>query len=249
MNRAASSHLDTGYFSPAATLRGRYFFGWSEWSHRVAERADAVPLRARHARLRRVGTSQRGIATRRKLKHLVASAVDQSFLEEIAMLGGLERLEFRWPVTATDLSPLRNLDRLERLHIEGPRDVIDFTPLLDLPSLRFLFVEQAPHLRDAEWLADAHHLEAIGFEGSMWTDQKLASVAPFGGLRALRGLFLGAVTLDDPNLDPLADCPKLQVLQCARFAPREAFERLHQLKPGLSCSWFDASQWPKAALR
>ena len=169
--------------------------------------------------------------------------MDQDYLDEIAELDGLERLELEWPVTASDLSPLRRLTRLRFLSIDSPRNVTDFTPLLELASLRSLLVENAKHLSDADWLADAHHLEVIGLEGSMWTRQQVESLRPFGGLRSLRGLLLTSVRLRDKDLTPIADCPRLELLSCARFAPRARFEELHRRRPVLQCDWFDPRMW------
>jgi hypothetical protein len=243
MVRHSSSAPDYGFFTRAAALYGRHFFSWAEWTHSVAERAGDIRHRARHARLRRFGASHRGIGERRGLKHLIASNVDQPFLEEICTIEGLERLDLQWPVTSRDLSPLRKLKRLKRIHIDSPHKVEDFTPLLDISTLRFLFIENAPHLRDAKWLSGAHHLEAIGIEGSLWTTQHLESLAPFAGLQSLRGLFLGSVRLGHAKLGPLAECPQLEILHCARFASIEEFKELQRLKPHLSCTWFDPSTW------
>jgi hypothetical protein len=227
----------------APRLRGHADLNWEEWTQYYTERADQVPPDAERVWLKRVKASHHGIGERRSIRHLIATAVDQPFLDEIAMLEGLERLDLEWPFTASDLSGLRNLRHLAHIGINSPRNVTDFTPLLDLPSLRRLFVENARHLREVEWLADAHHLASIGVEGSIWTMQPIASLRPFAGLRSLQGLFLTSVKLADKDLSPLADCPSLRVLQCARFAPRAEFERLQRLRPDLDCSWFDPASW------
>ena len=152
--------------------------------------------------------------------------MDQDFLDEIGTLDRLERLELEWPVTASDLSPLRRLTVLRHLSIDSPRNVTDFRPLLELPNLRRLLVANAKHLSDAEWLSGAHHLEVIGLEGSIWTRQRIDNLKPFGGLRLLRGLLLASAQLRDKDshadrrLSQAGDprlCP-LRAARCIRTA-------------------------------
>lgn len=223
--------------------RGHDTRDWEEWATFATTDAREVPLDAERALLHRVKTSHRGIGERQALKHLIAGSADQAYLDEICTITGLERLELEYPVTAKTLDPLRSLTRLRHLSIDSPRHVADFTPLLELPSLTTLLITNAKHLTDIVWLAEAHHLEVIGIEGSMWTDQKIPTLAPLAGLRGLRALLATSTRLGDRDLSPLADCPRLDFLGCARFAPREEFERLQQRKPDLVCTWFRPEAW------
>lgn len=224
-------------------FRGLDTWDWSDLAAMATENVADVPHDATRAFVRRVKTSHRGIGDRRSLVELVAGSADQSFLDEICTLPGLRRLELGYPVTARSLEGLRALDRLEHLRIECPRNVTDFSPLLAIPSLRTLVIENAKHMSDIEWLADAHHLEVIGIEGSMWTYQKVASLRPLARLENLRAFLATAVRLEEKDLFPLAECPKLEYLTCARFAPRNEFELLQKLKPDLVCSWFHPDAW------
>lgn len=224
-------------------FRGHVDRDWEEWATFATERADDVPLDAARALLHRTKASHRGIGERQALRHLIAGAADQAYLDEICTLVGLERLELEYPVTAARLDGLRGLAKLRHLSIDSPRNVVDFTPLLDLPALRTLLITNAKHLSDLEWLADAHHLEVLGIEGSMWTEQKIPTLRPLAGLRGLRAFFATSTRLGDGDLSPLAECPQLELLGSARFAPREEFERLHARKPDLVCSWFRPEMW------
>lgn len=227
-------------------FRGMDMHDWNEWSRIAAENAADVPLDAEKACLRRVKSSHRGIGERTGIRDLIASAVDQAYLDEICTITGIERLELLWPVTARSLDGLAALKRLRHLRIDSPRNITDFSPLLALPSLKTLIIENAKHMTDIEWLSDAHHLEVIGVEGSMWTYQKIASLAPLAGLQNLRAFFATSTRLGEKNLFPLAECARLEFLSCARFVPRQEFELLQGLKPGLICSWFHADSWRSA---
>ncbi|HEU0311282.1 MAG TPA: hypothetical protein VFR36_08710 [Sphingomicrobium sp.] len=211
--------------------------GWLR--NHFVDRAEAIPLDAEFAVLGREKTSHRGIGQRRRLRTLVAGAVNQDFLDEICELKELHHLELGWPVTATDLSGLRQLQHLAVLKIDSPRNITDFTPILDLPALRSLFIENAKHLASLDWLVPLKgRLRSLGIEGSIWTVKALPSLKPLAGF-GFEALFLTSVRLKDKDLTPLADCPNLKLLACARFAPKANFEALKALRPDIQCTWFE----------
>jgi hypothetical protein len=224
-------------------FRGHDSRDWQEWSTFSTQVATEVPLNAERAWVTRIKSSHRGIGDRQSLKHLVAGAVDQPYLDEICTIAGLERLELEYPVTAASFEGLRALRSLRHLSIDSPRKVSDFLPLLDLPALKTLLITNAKHMADIEWLGGAHHLEVIGIEGSMWTAQRIATLRPLAGLTRLQAFFATSTRLGDKDLSPLALCPSLQFLGCAQFAPRAEFERLHSMKPELVCGWFRPEMW------
>lgn len=204
-----------------------------------AERAADIPRDATMAGLGRDKASHRGIADRRRLTTLLTAAVNQDFLDEICALEALEYLWLGWPVTAHDLSGLSRLKRLRFLKIDSPRSVTDFGPIAALPALERLFVENAKHMQGLDWLAPlGPRLRTLGIEGSMWTMQKLPGLAPLAGF-VMEALFLTSVQLRDKDLTPLAACPNLDYLSCARFAPKKSFEALKALRPDIECTWFD----------
>jgi hypothetical protein len=239
--------LESAY---SARFHGHQERDWQEWAERhYYEAAAEIPPHAEQAWLNRNKLNYRGIADMKALKHFIAAKADQAFLEEIAGLSGLRRLELEWPFLGDDLKPLRSLQHLEHLSIDSPRKLSDFSVLLELPALRTLLITNARKMPNLEWLAEAHHLEVIGIQGAMDTDYRIESLEPLAGLRSLRA-FLGASTrLADKNLMPLATCPQLEFLSIARCAPRAAFEELHEARPDIVCSWFDPRAWGTTVLR
>jgi len=206
-------------------------------------RGEDVPLDAAYVSLGRDKASHKGIGWRTALRELSAHGVNQPFLDEIAGLTQLEYLDLGWPVTASDLAPLRALTGLRHLVINSPRNVDDFTPLLDLPRLERLFIENAKHLRDLDWLRPlGDRLVALGVEGSMWTPQPIDSLAPLEGF-ALEALFLTNTRLADQDLAPVATLPNLRFLGTSLNAPKAQFMALKAAKPTLQCSWFNEAQW------
>jgi hypothetical protein len=221
------------------TRRYRMILDRKKLGAHVTRVAEEVPLDAEHAFVRRDKQSHRGIGRRRSLRTLVAGAVNQDYLDEICQLEQLEHLELGWPVTASDLGGLKRLSKLHVLKIDTPRNIHDFTPIIGLPALRYLFIENAKHLKDLRWLSPLkHRLHSLGIDGSIWTMQHVPSLKPLAGFE-FEALFLTSVRLEDKDLTPLADCPNLKLLTCARFAPKENFEALKALRPDIQCRWFD----------
>ncbi|QPQ55153.1 hypothetical protein IC614_00570 [Allosphingosinicella flava] len=242
--RSASPFAGGGrHYTLAEQLRGIDEWEQAGWNHKFVQRPDEIASCAEVAGLSRSKTSYRGIGECRTIRYLVARSVDQPFLEEICTLKQLERLDLNGPVTAANIDCLGNLTRLRHLRIDSARNVTDFSPLLLMPALKRLFIENAKHISTLAWLNDAHQLEALGVEGSMWIPLTLHSLKPIAGLRSLQGLFLTSVRLQDKDLSSLATLSRLKLLQCARFAPQAEFERLHQAKPDLECTWFDTRNW------
>lgn len=206
--------------------------------HRFVHKLEDIDPDAERALFYREKNSHRGITRFSSLQKLKAKMVNQDFLEEICELGNLEYLSME-VVTAENLTSLRKLHKLRVLEIYGLRRAADFNLLAELSSLESLYVENAKHLKTLDFLSTAHHLHRIGVEGSMWTKQKIASLAPLRGLKSLESLFMTSVQLADKDLSYLADCPQLFELHCARFAPKASFERLRYLMPNLQCRWCD----------
>lgn len=205
----------------------------------LIEKAADIADGAEILRFNRVKASHKGIGQHATLRQLSAGSVNQDFLDEICQLTRLKVAFLGYPFTATDISGLSALQNLHTIKIDSPRNITDFSVLMELPRLHTLFIENAKHLKDIEFLRGAHHLKVIGIEGSMWTHQKVESLAPLAGLEKLEALFLTTARLKDKDLTPLAACPNLRVVQCARFAPKAAFDALRAAAPALSCRWCD----------
>ena len=228
-----------GWAVQERNARYRGLIDWKVVRDCWAQRAADIPQDATMAGLGREKTSYRGISGRRGLTTLLTAAVNQDFLDEICALDALEYLWLGWPVTAHDLAGLSRLKRLRLLKIDSPRNVTDFGPVAALPALTHLFIENAKHMQGLDWLAPlGPRLSVLGIEGSMWTMQKLPSLAPLAGF-GMEALFLTSVQLKDKDLTPLARCPNLEYLSCARFAPKRSFEALKALRPDIECIWFD----------
>ncbi|KRA79387.1 hypothetical protein [Altererythrobacter sp. Root672] len=189
--------------------------------------------------LSRTKKSHEGIGRRKSITTLFAATVDQAYLDEICELEALEYLWLGWPVTAADFSGLERLERLTYLKLDSPRNVTDFGPIARLPALTHLFVENAKHMNSLDWLSPlTNQLTSLGIEGSLWASQKVPGLNPLSGFN-FEALFMTSVRLADNDLTPLAACPNLSYLDCARFAPKQRFDELKALRPDITCSWFE----------
>ena len=198
----------------------------------------------------RVKQSFRGISTRKKLRILTASAVNQDFLDEICELPELEWLELTWPVTAETLEGLKRLPKIHRLKIDSPRNITDFTPILALPRLSRLEIENAKHLFDLGWMRPLRdRLEILGLDGSINTVQKIASLDPLDGF-AIRKLTMTSASVADKDLSPLITCRQLTELVCAKAVSTfEGFMALADARPDMACDWFSPEHWPGRKFR
>lgn len=194
--------------------------------------------------------SFRGISTRKKLRTLVAHAVNQDFLDEICELENLEWLELQWPTTATSLEGLVRLQKLKRLRIDSPRNITDFAPITRLPKLVRLEIENAKHLYDLRWMLPLkNRLEMLKLDGSINTTQKIESLDPLDGF-VFRELSLVSASVKDKDLSPLITCRSLTKLECAKaVATFEGFMALADARPDMQCQWFDPDWWPGRKFR
>ena len=202
-----------------------------------------IPPDATTALLERKGKSHVGISERTQLTGLAAVAADQSFLDEIGALENLEHLDFRWPMRAPDLSPLRNLKKLRVLRMDSCSKVTDFGPLAEMPALENLQIENAQHLYEIDWIVPLKsQLKVLGLQGSVSKDQRIASLSPLRGF-AIEAIFLVSAMIKDKSLDALTTCPNLHLFDGARCAPRHEFEALERAHPDMLCGWFDPERW------
>ena len=189
--------------------------------------------------------SFRGISTRKQLRILTASAVNQDFLDEICELTNLEDLSLEWPTTATSLDGLARLAKLRRLRIDSPRSITDFSAITKLPYLTHLDIENAKHLSDLRWMRPLKdRLVKLNLDGSINTTQKLDSIDPLDGF-AFQELWMVSTSIADKDLSPLITCRNLKTLRCAKSVSTfEGFMALADARPDMQCDWFSPEAWP-----
>jgi Leucine-rich repeat (LRR) protein len=211
-------------------------FLWDTLPERSSTAADILPD-AQDVVMYRIKQSHQGIGGHRHIRRLWAHAVNQAFLEEIAQLDALETL-YMTRVSASDLTPRRNLSRLQSLSVIDATKVADLSWLPETPTLRALAMENLKQVTDIDALASLTQLKALAVEGSMWTAMRVTSLTPLGALTQLQYLFLTHLRVADKSLAPLQNLAGLRALQCANFYPAAEFAALAEARPQLRCDWF-----------
>lgn len=215
-------------------------FIWDGLPQRGPTTTDIQPD-ARDVVMYRIKQSHKGIGAHRHIRRLWAHAVNQAFLEEIAQIDALEML-YITRVSATDLTPLRNLQRLRSLSVIDATKVTDLNWLPRTASLQALAVENMKRVTDLDALALLTQLKALAIEGSVWTAMRVASLAPLRALKQLEYLFLTNLRVADKSLKPLHGLTGLRALQCANFFPDAEFAALANARPGMRCDWLARAQ-------
>jgi hypothetical protein len=183
--------------------------------------------------------SHRGIGRLTNLRHIVAHCVNQECLEEIVQLPELEMLYIDG-LTATDLSCIRKRnDTLRHLIIKRGTKVSSLAWLDGLPSLRSLLLEHFKLVTDISPVSALEGLTAFGYEGSMWTTQRVDSLRPISELPKVESLFFANCRPKNDGLKPLHRLRRLRYLEIAAFYPDAEFMALRKQLPALECDWFD----------
>jgi len=222
------------------SLRIEYGIGidWSSFPE-FAKTIEGVPLEIESLRFYRERRSHRGISRLSRLRLLIAGGVNQECLEEISELSRIETLYLE-QLTATDLGCLRRLRNLRQLIISGGTKIPTLSWLAELPPLRALALGNLKRVTDISAIEVLPSLRAFGFEGSMWTTQRVDSLEPLISLRNLEALFLTSCRTRENGLRPLHKIGSLRYLECAASYRDDEFLALRRANPRLECQWFNA---------
>ena len=88
-------------------------------------------------------------------------------------------------------------------------------------------------ISDFSLISNLRNLVGLGINGSMWTTQRIDSLAPLSKLTKLRYLSLVNTRATDKSLVPLYSLDNLQTLQMAKWWPRAEVEELKRVNPRL----------------
>lgn len=189
-------------------------------------------------RFRREKQSHRGLSRFTRLRQLLAFCVNQEVLEEIADLPQLETLYIS-ELTATNLHCLGKCRNLRHLIIKTGTKIPSLAWVEELPALNSLLLEHLKLVTDITAVQSLSTLTAFGFEGSIWTTQRVDSFQPIVSLQRLEALFLTNCRPAQSGLQPLHQMHHLRYLETAAFYSDAEFLALREALPQLECEWFD----------
>jgi hypothetical protein len=102
-----------------------------------------------------------------------------------------------------------------------------------MSRLRWLGLANIKRISRLDPIAKLHGLEGLGVDGSVWTTQRVETLAPIGQLSGLRFLSITNLRAADKTLRPLFALRKLETFWSATWWDPEEVAQLHARNPML----------------
>ena len=132
------------------------------------------------------------------------------------------------------LQALEDAHALRHLHIGSSTGIESIEPLRLRRSLVWLGIESVTRIKTLDPIAELSDLVGLTLEGSVWTTQKVDSLAPVGELHNLRYLSLMNLRSLDRTLAPLFTLRNLEVFHVAKWWDAAELAELVRLNPKIS---------------
>lgn len=163
------------------------------------------------------------------VRHLwFPSRVPQNLFDAACRLPNLESLSIKWSAIKT-LRALEGARSLRFLDIGSSTAIESIDSLRSMKSLLWLRLEGLTRINRLDPLSDLVNLEGLSVEGSMWTTQRVDTLAPLGALTNLRYLSIVNLRANDRTLSPLFALRNLEVFHSARWWNENEMEELRRL--------------------
>lgn len=161
----------------------------------------------------------------------VAPKVNQSLFDAICNMPNLRGLWIKHSnVKSIDSAKLQGL---EFLHLGSSTSLGSIGQLSKIENLKWLETENLKQIKDFSPLSRLEQLVGLGINGSMWTTQRVDSLAPFSNLFKLRYVSLANTRVKDNSLKPLHNLKRLETLHIAQWWPEEEVIELKKAIPNL----------------
>ncbi len=159
------------------------------------------------------------------------SRVPQRLFDAACSVPGLEGLYVQWSGIRS-LEALKQATDLRYLHIGSSTGVESIDVLEGMQELRWLDIENFKKISRLDPLSTLSGLEGLSVEGSMWTTQRVETLAPIGSLEQLRFLSITNLRSKDKTLRPLFGLTKLEVFRSAYWWPEDELDEMHRRNSG-----------------
>ena len=160
------------------------------------------------------------------------SKVPQMLFDAACELPSLEGLWIKWS-GVRNIDALQGLKTLRYFHLGSSSALTAINALSQQRQLRWLGLENLKQITDVGPLAALTELEGLTLEGSIWSTQRILSLAPIGKLRSLRYLALANLRADDSTLAPLFTLKKLETFIVAKWWDEHEVAEIRKRNPGL----------------
>ncbi len=94
-------------------------------------------------------------------------------------------------------------------------------------------MENLKRIRDFGPLSELTELEGLTLEGSMWSTQRVTSLAPIGRLHKLKFLSIANLRADDGTLAPLFSLRSLETFNAAKWWNKMELDEIRRRNPML----------------
>jgi Leucine-rich repeat (LRR) protein len=162
----------------------------------------------------------------------VSSRVPQKLFDAACAVPALEFLWVKWS-GIRNIEAIPNAPDLRYFHLGSSTGLNSIEPVSSMTQLEYLGFENIKKISDLGPIASLTQLESLTVEGSMWTTQRVSSLAPISKLRGLRRLSIPNLRSEDKTLRPLLELENLEYLHCAGWWDMKEIRELQRRNPRL----------------
>jgi hypothetical protein len=162
----------------------------------------------------------------------LSGRVPQDLFDAACRMISLDGLWIKWSGVRS-IDALREIRALRYFHLGSSTGLRSIDCLAQLHHLRWLDLENLKGIRDFEPVGGLMNLEGLCLTGSMWTTQRVRTLAPIGKLTNLRYLSLANLRSDDKTLAPLFSLQNLEAFIAAEWWDRREFAEIRRRNPRL----------------
>jgi hypothetical protein len=161
------------------------------------------------------------------------SRVPQDLFDAACRMPSLEGLYVKWS-GLNNINALEGNRALRYFHLGSSTGLRAIDSLSQQHQLRWLGLENLKRIRDFEPVGELKELEGLTIEGSIWTTQRVFSLAPIGKLKNLRYLSILNLRSDDRTLAPLLSLHNLEAFLVSRWWNEHELAELRRRNPKLA---------------
>lgn len=158
------------------------------------------------------------------------SKVTQELFDAACSVPGLQGLYVKWSGIKS-IEAIATAKKLAFFHLGSSTQLVSIEPLVRVKNLIWLEVENIKRIQDLGVLGKLKQLQGLAIEGSIWTTQRVDSLAPLAQLRSLRHLSIANLRAKDKTLRPLFSLSSLELFCAANWWSDDELEELRRRNP------------------
>ena len=173
------------------------------------------------------------LPTLETVEHLwFLSRVPQDLFNAACKVPRLTGLYVKWSGVKS-IADVAGARHLRAFHLGDSAQLQSIDCLASMPRLRWLGLANIKCITRLDPIGKLHRLEGLRVDGSVWTTQRVETLAPIGQLSGLRFLSITNLRATDKTLRPLFTLRKLETFWSAQWWDPEEVAELHARNPML----------------